>query len=372
VNRNQTMMSPGFLQSFQQVQTDLKNGNPTLGIPLLPGGGICSNFSLRDCVPDFYSRSLIVSGQAGELARWLEGQGYNPNGAYNFLGNPLAPQGIYLLSHLGVSRYDALEWTVSRRAAAGLTLTASYLFSQLFSSFDDLGPGAVDPYVDVYNHAIEWAPSPFSVRHSFKAASVWDLPFARFRSSTRSLSGRLLSGWSVSGIVIAQSGAPFSLVSGGNVTTPQGSIVPISGLGTFSSQADSAQNTVITSLTAPEIRRFFGLRKNPDGTLGYVTAPAGVFQEPGPGDIGTLQRRMFSGPGALNVNLGIRKGMSLTEGIKAEFRVDAINLLNNLNWLVGDQTFYGTNVQNNTSVMGGNVEQWTPPRTMQFGLRISF
>jgi hypothetical protein len=106
--------------------------------------------------------------------------------------------------------------------------------------------------------------------------------------------------------------------------------------------------------------------------LGYVTAPAGVFQEPGPGDIGTLQRRMFSGPGALNVNLGIRKGMSLTEGIKAEFRVDAINLLNNLNWLVGDQTFYGTNVQNNTSVMGGNVEQWTPPRTMQFGLRISF
>ena len=372
VNRDQTMLSPAFLQAFQQVQTDLKNGNPTQGIPLLPGGGICSNFSLRDCVPDLYARSLIVSGQVGELARWLEGQGYNPNGAYNFLGNPLAPQGIYLLSHLGVSRYDALEWTVTRHAAAGLTLTASYLFSQLFSSFDDLGPGAIDPYVDVYNHAIEWAPSPFSVRHSFKAASVWDLPLSRFGNSTKSVTGRLLNGWTVSGIVIAQSGAPFSLVSGGYVTTPQGSTTPISGLGTFSSQADSAQNTVDTSLTAPEIRRFFGIRKNPDGTLGYVTAPASAFQEPGPGSVGVLQRRMFSGPGALNVNVGIRKGISLTERITAEFRADAINLLNNVNWLVGDQTFYGADVQNNTSVFGGSVTQWNPPRTMQFGVRVSF
>src|ERR1017187_5760256 len=87
VDRNQVMMSPEFLGAFQNVQSSLRSGTPTQGIPLLPGGGICANFSLQNCQPDLYARSLIQSGQAAELGRWLEGQGYNPNGAYNFLGN---------------------------------------------------------------------------------------------------------------------------------------------------------------------------------------------------------------------------------------------------------------------------------------------
>jgi hypothetical protein len=372
LDREQVTMTPAYLSAFEQVQSALINGTPTQGIPLVPGGGLCANFSFQNCQPDLYARSLILSGQAAELGRWLQGQGYITNGVYNFLGNPLAPQGIYLLSSIGVSRYDALEATLSRRLARGLGLNASYVLSKVMSNMDDYRLGAIDPYLNLYNPSMEWAPSPFNVTNVFKAIATWDLPFFKSPSSTGSLFGRLLSGWSVSGIAIAQSGAPFSLLSGGYVTTPTGNVVAVSGLGTFTSLADSGENTVATSLTAGQIRDYFGIHENADGTVTYVNAPAGAFQEPGPGAVGNLQRRMFTGPGALNVNLGIRKAISLTDRTSAEFRADSINVLNNVNWLVGDQAYMGTNNQKSASLFDGSVTQWNSPRTFQFLIRLSF
>jgi hypothetical protein len=372
VDRNQVMMPPDFLAAFQNVQSSLASGGPTQGIPLEAGGGICANFSLQNCQPDLYARSLIRSGQAAELGRWLEGQGYNVGSPYNFLGNPLAPQGIYVLSHLGVSRYDALQLTLMRRPARGLSVSASYVFSKVLSNLDDYRQGAIDPYLNLDNPSLEWAPSPFNVARAFKAVSTWDLPFFESRVPARSLSGRLLSGWSISGIAIAQSGAPFSLLSGGTVTTPSGDVSSISGLGTATLQADSGQNTVVTSLTGGQIQKYFGIHKNGDGTVTYVNAPAGAFQEPGINAVGNLQRRMFTGPGAFNLNLGVRKTISLTERTSAEFRAESINVLNNVNWLVGDESYMGAGNQKNASLFDGSIRQWNSPRSFQFSVRVMF
>jgi hypothetical protein len=372
VDRNQVMLPANFMATFRQVQANLAGGNPTSGFPLLPGNGLCSSFSTQNCQPDLYARSLILAGAAGELARWYEGQGYNRNGAYNFLGNPLAPQGIDVLSHLGVSRYDALQLTVARPLANGLILSASYVFSKVLSNLDDYRPGAVDPYLDLYNSSLEWAPAPFNLTHALKIVAAWKLPFFDRGSAARSLSAKVLGGWSVSGIAIAQSGAPFSLLSGGSLVTPAGNLATVDGLGTFTSQADSGQNTVATSLAASQIRSYFGIRENPDGTVSYVNAPAGVFQQPAPGAVGNLQRRMFAGPGAFNLNLGLRKAVPLTERASAEFRAESINLFNNVNWLVGDQTYLGTNQQTTSAVFDNNVTQWNAPRTFQFSLRLLF
>ena len=367
VDRNQSMIHPDFLADFLKVRSDLNAGTPTAGFALLPGGGLCANFTVENCQRDLHAISLIQTGQAGELARWYEGQGYNPDGAYNFLGNPLAPQGIFLLSHLGASRFDALQLTVSRRAAAALDLTASYLLSKVVGSLNDYQQGAIDPYLDLYNRSLEWAPSPFNLTHSFKAAAIWNPPFFRGRD----FAGKILGGWSVSGIVFAQSGAPFSLLSGGQVVTPDGGVTQVSGLGTFSSQGDSGQNTVATSLTGAQIKPFFGLGKHPDGTVTYINAPADAFQQPAPATLGNLQRRMFAGPGTFHLNLAVRKVIPLTERTRAEFRAESINLFNRVNWLVGDQTFLGTNNQG-TAVFDDNINQWTSPRTIQFSLRLLF
>jgi len=90
------------------------------------------------------------------------------------------------------------------------------------------------------------------------------------------------------------------------------------------------------------------------------------------GAVGSLQRRMFTGPGALNLNLGIRKAISLSERTWAEFRAESINLLNNVNWLVGDQSYLGTSDPKNDCLFTGSVTQWNSPRSIQISLRLSF
>ena len=365
-NRNQVMLPAAFFSAFQQVRADLTSGRPTNGFPLLPGGGICANFSLQNCQPDQYAISLINTGQAGELARWYQGQGYLNGTAYYVLGNPLAPQGIDLLAKLGYSRYDALELTASRRLSRSLGLTASYVVSKVMSTLDDYQTGAIDPFLDVYNSKLEWAPAPFNLTNALKATAIWDFPFPAGTGVVQ----RVLSHWSVSGILMAQSGAPFSLVSGGYVIEPNGTVTGISGLGTFTSQADSSQNSVFTSLTGSQIKRLFGIHENPNGTVSYVSAPADAFQEPAAGTIGNLQKRLFTGPGAFNLNLGVRKIVSLTERSRAEFRAESINVLNQVNWLVGDQAYLGNNPSG--AVFNNNVRQWNPPRMFQFSLRLLF
>ncbi len=366
VNRNQVMLPAAFFSAFQQVRSALLSGQPTTGFALLPGGGLCTNLSQQNCQPDLYAISLIKTGQAGELARWYQGQGYLNNTPYYVLGNPLAPQGVDLLSKLGHSRYDALELTVGRNFSRGLGLTASYVLSKAMSTLDDSQPGAIDPYLNVHDGSLEWAPAPFNVTNAFKASAIWDVLF----SPGKGIARRVLSRWSVSGILIAQSGAPFSLVSGGYVTLPNGSVTEVSGLGTFTYLADSGQNSVYTQLTGGQIRQFFGIRENPNGTVGYVNAPADAFQEPAPGTIGNLQKRLFRGPGAVNLNVGLRKTIPLTERFEGEFRAESINLLNKVNWLVGDQAYLGTSGQG--TVFNNNVTQWNAPRTFQFTVRVVF
>ena len=370
-NRNQVMLPAAFFSAFQQVRADLTSGRSTNGFPLLPGGGICANFSLQNCQPDRYAISLIQTGQVGELARWYQGQGYLNNTTYYVLGNPLAPQGINLLAKLGYSRYDALQLTMSRRFSEGLGVTASYVLSKVMSTLDDYRTGAIDPFLDVYNSKLEWAPAPFNLTNALKATAIWDLPFLKRSAAGTGVVRRVLSRWSVSGILMAQSGAPFSLVSGGYVVEPNGAVSEISGLGTFTSQADSQQNSVFTSMTGSQIKRFFGVHENPNGTVSYVRAPAGAFQEPAPGTIGNLQKRLFTGPGAFNLSLGVRKMVPLTERTQAEFRAESINVLNNVNWLVGDQAYLG--ISNPVgAVFNNNVTQWNSPRTFQFVLRLLF
>jgi hypothetical protein len=274
---------------------------------------------------------------------------------YNFFGNPLAPAGIDMLSNLGRSSYDSLQLTASRRVAAGLNLTANYVFSKTLSNEDDYQQGAIDPFLDIHNQALDHAPSPFNLTSAFKSTVLYALPFADHMAG-RSVGRKVLGGWSLSGIAIAQSGAPFSLLSG---------------LDTANTPQNSGQNTVTTSLTSGQIEQYFGINKS-SGSVTYVNNfPASTFGEPAPGSLGTLQRRMFSGPGAFNLNLGLRKVITLTERMRMEVRAESINVLNRENWLVGDQTLApGGNGQ--PAAFSGSVTQWTPPRTVQFQVRLLF
>lgn len=371
VDRNTVMLPPQYLAAFVHAQSQLESTGTTSGFPLIPGAGICSNFSVQACQPDLYAISLIQTGQAGELASWLMAQGYHPDtsaAGYYLLGNPFAPGGIDLLSKLGDSRYDGLEVTAVRRFAATFGMMLNYVFSKVRSNLDDYQLGAIDPLLDLHNPSLEWAPAPFDQRQVLKLTWTWEPRF--FRGSPTSWFRSAIVNWTMSGFVLAQSGAPFSLLSGGYVTGPDGQVSEVTGLGTFGSAADSGQNPVTTALTGPEIQKFLGIRESPGGVVSYVSAPAGAFQEPAAGTLGNLPRRMFTGPGATDFNLSLRKSLIVTERTRLDFRADAINLANKVNWLVGDQTFLGN--QGQSAIFNNNVSQWNTPREMQFQVRLFF
>ena len=79
---------------------------------------------------------------------------------------------------------------------------------------------------------------------------------------------------------------------------------------------------------------------------------------------GTFGRNALRGPGAFNANLSIAKTFRLREATELEFRVDAFNVFNNVEFgnpdtNIGDQSF-------------GQISSTADPRIMQVALHLKF
>jgi hypothetical protein len=94
-----------------------------------------------------------------------------------------------------------------------------------------------------------------------------------------------------------------------------------------------------------------------------------VFYNPGAGEIGTLQRRMFNGPWTFDMDAGIQKLTHITERNTIEFRMEAGNVFNHPSFTVLDpqninSTTFGQ-ITNTFSTTSGR-------REVQFGLYYRF
>ncbi len=354
VDRNPVLLSPDFLAQFAYVRAGLQAGI-LRGFTGLAGGGILTTNSQGKTVIDTTAYNYILGGESGALAQYYQANGYNAAGNYAFFGNPNAPYGLDVLSNLGRSRYDALQITASRRAARGLNLTAAYVYSKAISNLDDYQQGAIDPYLDLKNPNLDSTISPLNLTHAFKFTVIYDLPFAR---SAHGLKGAALGGWSLRSILLAQSGAPFSILSGA---------------ATFGTPQDSGQNPAFSSLSRGQIGQYFGVQKAGDGTVSFINnAPGTAFSQPVPGAIGNLGKREFEGPGAFTLNLGINKTFTLTERAHLDVRGEAINLPNRVNWVVPDQYLAGTSSATGNALFSNSVFQSNNPRVFQFSARVQF
>jgi hypothetical protein len=90
-----------------------------------------------------------------------------------------------------------------------------------------------------------------------------------------------------------------------------------------------------------------------------------LFSNPGPGQLGTLQRRMFSGPWTFDIDGSVKKQIEISERVNAEIRMDAYNALNHATFWVGDQNI-------NTNTFGEVSSMFFNPRVLQFGAYLKF
>ncbi len=73
----------------------------------------------------------------------------------------------------------------------------------------------------------------------------------------------------------------------------------------------------------------------PDGSAPFAGQ---VFFNPGAGTVGTLQRRLLSGPWFKNYDMAVQKAIKITERHHIDFRADFYNLFNIANFLAGKRS----------------------------------
>src|SRR5207302_6427720 len=117
------------------------------------------------------------------------------------------------------SSYNSLQVSLEKRMAHGLTILANYAWSK---SMDDLpvGGGVSEigadsvsalPWDNPLRHQFDRGPSDFDHTHRFVGSYVWQLPRM---SGMNSFVRHALGDWEQSGQVTAQTGAPFTVLSG--------------------------------------------------------------------------------------------------------------------------------------------------------------
>ena len=122
-------------------------------------------------------------------------------------------------SPLGNSDYKALQFSVTRRAAKGLSLQGSYNWSRahgdVSSGFDELwGTGSLQNIYDLKDEAKDIA--DFDQTHIVKGYVIYNLPFGRGKqllSDASRITDAFIGGWSLSGDFHYNTGTPIQVHS---------------------------------------------------------------------------------------------------------------------------------------------------------------
>jgi len=263
----------------------------------------------------------------------------------------------------GVSNYNALEVDVRKQYANGFQLRGVYTWSRNLddgSAWNTSVSSNTPAYVSFpSNPRLDYGRAATDITNAGAINGSWDLPFGKdrlFFHGVSSRADRFIGGWGLSGIVSIQSGFPFS---------PQ--------LGYNPSGNGDTRNPVRPSL-------------NPDyhGTL-YPRTPQqwfdpNAFTAPVAGTLGNAGRDTLVGPGLVDGDLSLAKTTTVTEHLRAQFRVEYFNIANHTNFTTPNAVVFSTGptpakpitsaaLSPTAGVLTGTA---TTSRQLQFALKLLF
>ena len=207
----------------------------------------------------------------------------------------------------GDSIFHALQLRLNRRFNRGLSFQAMYQFAKSIddsSSFGGAGNTTAQNWLDL---SAERGLSSFDVRHQFTLGFVWTSPVAGPGShiAADGKVGRLLKDWQISGRVTAQTGNPLTARVLGN--TQQ--LAQTGGIGSGRAEATGAPI---------------------DSGSGFFNLAA--FATPASGTFGDAGRNTIPGPGTVSLNSALARSFTMAERRRIEFRIEANNLFNHVNY----------------------------------------
>ena len=243
----------------------------------------------------------------------------------------------------GWASFNGLTVKAARRLARSLSFDASYTWSKSMDDASDPGTTNAEYNLpqNVYAPTLEKAVSSFDHRNRATASMIYALPFAK---NSKGWLHRLAGEWNASGILIAQSGAPFTV----NLSSVAGQDVAHVGLvnGNNLERPNLVSNPNNGPRTASEW---------------FNTA---AFSLPAQNTFGSSGRNVALGPGLVNLDVSLQKETSLHERLRLQLRVDTYNALNHPNFDLPGRIFGAANF--------GVITSAEYPREFQFAAKLSF
>jgi Carboxypeptidase regulatory-like domain len=268
---------------------------------------------------------------------------------------------------LGHGNYNAGFITFKMNDWHGVTMQNNFTYSKA------LGTGAViqatseETAVDPFDLNRQYGPQAFDRKFVDTLFIVFQPPYYR---NQQGFLGHVLGGWTFSPIFTAGSGAPDFCNTNTGVFSEgySGSQDFGSGDSLF---AFTNANCVLTS-TAGTGASVHSLKVGNQVIADMFANPQAVFNNVRPLILGldgnTGGFGQFRGLPYWNLNLGIKKNFRVTERVSADASVNFVNVLNHNQLLDPSLNIAGQN----PLTFGQLSTEGTFPRTMEFGIRVSF
>ena len=250
---------------------------------------------------------------------------------------------------LGNSTYNALQLSLNRRLARGLTAMVNYTFSK---QLDDLVSSLRDPT----KLFLEKAPGTIDHKNVATATLVYQLPFGAGHNLTggNPVIRAAIGNWQVSALFTFASGAPLTITgtcTGGGII--DGACYP-NYSAAFASGGDVWQNGSIGSSGANV------------GSTSYLNKAA--FADPAAYTAGDIARSAALGlfaPHNADLDVSLRREFPIREKVRLAFQADAFNVNNAVHFAAP-----GTGID--SASFGIFSSMANQPRKLQFSARLSF
>jgi hypothetical protein len=319
---------------------------------------------------DFGHQMVASLGYQGTLSRNIYFH-QNPNAAPAAFGFPLNPQigGGDLWSVSGRGNYNAMIAQLKHQFSHTFSADAQFVWEKSMDTASSPYSSTLPPFNEPaypFNLDLNYGRSDYNVGKAFKLFGVWQPVI--FHGDNGWIE-KIAGGWTLSGILNVHSGFPWTpvvSVTGGSLycgTCNYETLFPAAFLGgAGTSTSDDAFKTGSNF---------------PKGGSAYFTVPTfTAFNGPAFGNANPqapgVHRNSFNGPGYKSVDMTLAKAFGLPripglgENAKFEFRVDAYNLFNNLN-------FKPDTISNNIANANfGQITQALGGRVLTLGARFSF
>lgn len=345
-------------------------------------------------------------GNATPITQNLQGTfTSNANERVSLLG--FSPTGVAATQTLGDSLYNSLQAQVKHQFSNGLTLQVAYTWSKDMTNVDsnEAGSGINPPGQTLFGAANSNDPLDLAQQYGLASFNrpqrvvisyVYEFPY----HNQHGFEGKLLSGWSLSGVTTIQDGLPFWITDANGATIYGGagtsraaladpvncskvrfscqSGIPEATSGSTTQRAmpgnswvnAAAYTSMCVNCATPlpaDSPYCIGGTPNPGGSGSAPCGSAGSpFLNAGTG-YGNESVGAIMGPGQFDFDMDLAKTTKITEGTSLEFRVEAYNLFNHPQFNEPYNTAIST-----TALFGAITSTSVTPRVIQFGLKFLF